>query len=328
MRICPVDREWIHDHIMEPYLQGAELCKIAWSGEDKSLKPNPLSSKERVIYWLQGASLMIPFVNTIIWIAWQTFGTPEKLFDPFCPEIPPPPAPPTKVIIHNTASSISSVKRFDKPTETSTFIEKEGDSELKMKWEVKYLKDKIVADQQCDHFFANSVYRPEDWSLKEYSYQMGSTEFRMWQDDENQKEIRASLKKDGILLPTKTFQLTENLPVIQHRAIGLRPFVLSEKPEMVFYAVVPEIPFMNYLPYVEQPPLLMKATAKKMGLEETEFGSLVKVEIIPEQWLYNKIIKCEMWFDPATGQLKKFVDTGKFIETKCGELVRSSPSRE
>lgn len=90
MRICPITPEWAHMYILEPYLQGCELVNLAWQGVDfHSLTKAPLSLMERVICWLTGVALLIPFINHIIWIVWQTFGRPEKLFDPYCPEIDP-----------------------------------------------------------------------------------------------------------------------------------------------------------------------------------------------------------------------------------------------
>ena len=86
MQICPVSREWIHTHLVGPYLQGTELFNLAWKGETRSLAPKKLPLAKRIVCWIQGSCLMLPFVNIIIWLVWQTFGAPKKLFDPYCPE--------------------------------------------------------------------------------------------------------------------------------------------------------------------------------------------------------------------------------------------------
>lgn len=93
--ITPVNPEWIHEHLIQSPLEGAERINRAWQGIDThSLNRTPLSIKERVISLIVGIALMLPFVNTIIWIAWQTFGKPERLSDPFSPEIEPTRPPP------------------------------------------------------------------------------------------------------------------------------------------------------------------------------------------------------------------------------------------
>ncbi len=330
MRITPVDREWIHTHVLEPYLQGCELMKMAWEGVDKSLKPNYLTLSKRAICWLQGASLMIPVVNTIIWLTWQALGPPEKLFDPFCPETTPPsPSKPqlkSQIIIHEFPPSGGISKGLIKPQESTVYVEKEGDSEIQMNWKVEYFADKIVADQYCTTFWAHSTYRP-NWILKEYSYRMGNKEFKMWQNQGDENHVYTHFIDEGLPLHQKTFKLDEPLPLIQHRAIGLRPFILSEQKNLFFYAIVPEVPIIDWIPGIEKPPFLMKAVAKKLGEEEVPGfpAKLVKVEVISTwKWPYNSI-KSEMWFDPITGILKKFVDSGRFIDRKEGELVQSSP---
>ncbi|PIS02669.1 MAG: hypothetical protein COT85_01165 [Chlamydiae bacterium CG10_big_fil_rev_8_21_14_0_10_42_34] len=87
MRICPIDRQWIHTFLLEPYLQGCEMVNRAWKGIDfHSLVQRPFSLKERIVFWFTGSALMIPLINSVIWISWQTLGAPEILFDPFCPD--------------------------------------------------------------------------------------------------------------------------------------------------------------------------------------------------------------------------------------------------
>src|SRR5438105_750383 len=116
MEICPVHERWIHVYVIEPYLKGCELINQAWMGHDRSLALNPLSLTDRVICWFCGMGLMItPLLNTIIWLAWQTFGNPEKLDDPFCPEIDLPPPTPQPVIahrIHPVAEGSSPIEQF------------------------------------------------------------------------------------------------------------------------------------------------------------------------------------------------------------------------
>ena len=80
MQIYPVTRQYIHKYLAEPLLQGCELFNLAWEGKDRCLIPNNLSLKERLIYCLQGALLLLfPLINVIIWLVWKTFGNPKKI---------------------------------------------------------------------------------------------------------------------------------------------------------------------------------------------------------------------------------------------------------
>ena len=84
MHIYPVNREWVHTQLVTPCLQGAEMVNRAWQGVNFHSVDSPhLSVKERVIYWVIGTTLLTPFVGTFVWDAWQTFGRPERLADPY-----------------------------------------------------------------------------------------------------------------------------------------------------------------------------------------------------------------------------------------------------
>jgi hypothetical protein len=101
LKICPVNEEWIHTFVLEPYLQGCERVNRAWKGVDiHSVAETKLSLKDRVISWLTGVMLMAPVINSIIWFVGQTFGIMEKIpTDPFNPETPQFPALPKITIL-------------------------------------------------------------------------------------------------------------------------------------------------------------------------------------------------------------------------------------
>ncbi|MBU6446636.1 MAG: hypothetical protein KGQ49_04490, partial [Verrucomicrobia bacterium] len=70
MQLLPVNEEWCHSYILEPYAEGVEYLNLFWEGVDRSLEKNCLSLTDRVVCLLKGTLLMIPLLNTIIWIAW------------------------------------------------------------------------------------------------------------------------------------------------------------------------------------------------------------------------------------------------------------------
>ena len=88
--ITPLNREWFYATTIQPFKEGAERINLAFNGVDAlSLELRSLSLKERIIRLITGILLMIPLVNTIIWIAMQTFGQPDYLSDPYLPEEAP-----------------------------------------------------------------------------------------------------------------------------------------------------------------------------------------------------------------------------------------------
>ncbi len=326
MQICPINREWIHNHLVEPYLQGCELINLAWKGVDRSLAPNPLSLKERVIYWLQGSALMIPFVNIIFWLAWQAFGKPENLFDPYCPEAPPPqiiaPQAAPAVPIGQIAAARVDAAEMIRPPEIFGFNETSNDSTLPINWRIEHFPEGIVARQNCQLFTSTSIYRPT-LTLKEYHYQMGPETVDLTQNGPEGSPIHIRVVEEGKEPVEKTFELEERIPWIQQRAVGFRSFIQSNDRQLRFYAIIPKIPaFLSHVPFLARAPFMMPAIATKIGEENVPgFGRLLKIEIVSAwRWPYNSA-KSELWYDVETGQLRKFIDTGTFIPTRTGEFV-------
>jgi hypothetical protein len=327
MQICPINREWIHNNLVEPYLQGCELINLAWKGIDRSLAPNPLSLKERVIYWLQGSALIIPFVNLIFWLAWQTFGKPAKLFDPYCPETPPPPqriAPPAAPVapIGQIAAARLGGAAMIHPPEVFSFNETCNDNTLSTNWRIEHFAEGIVVHQNCENFTSTSVYRPA-LTLKEYHYQMGPETVDLTQNGPEGSPIHLRIIEPGKAPVERIVELEERIPWIQQRGFGFRSFVQSNDRQLRFYAIVPKIPsFLNHVPFLARAPFVMPAIATKIGEENIPgFGRLLKIEIVSAwRWPYNSA-KSELWYDIATGQLRKFIDTGTFISTRTGEFV-------
>ena len=333
MQICPINREWVHNNLLEPYLQGSELINMAWKGVDRSLAPTHLSLSERVICWLQGVSLMVPFVNSVIWLAWQAFGKPEKLFDPFCPEAEPLPPPPPQVIVHQAAAPVLPIRPavpvagvdgagLIRPTELFGFNEATDTLSLQTTWKIEHFPEMGIAQQYCDLFSSTSVYRP-NLTLKEYHYEMGDERVHLIQNGGEGTPVQVRVNEVGKDPIERTFELEERIPLIQQRAVGLRPFVQSNDRELRFYAIIPKIPsFLNHVPFLAHAPFLMPVIATKMGEEEVPgHGRLLKIEIVSAwRWPYSSA-KSQLWYDVASGQLRKFIDTGTFIPTKNGNFV-------
>jgi hypothetical protein len=171
-KISPVSPEWVHEFVMQPYLEGAERLNRAWQGANiHSLNRTVLSLKERVISALIGIALMLPLINTIIWIAWQTFGKPERLSDPYSPEmeIAPPPFLPRLPLQPPTAQTAPKAGGIE-------FSFREG--EMQANWTIESSPESTVVREHCDEYFSISRYNP-DATIYEFTYQQNSPEPRI-----------------------------------------------------------------------------------------------------------------------------------------------------
>src|SRR5579872_5216093 len=93
--IAALSSKDLYTFVVQPYLEGTERLNRAWQGVDfHSLMPAKFSLKERVVFLLSGICLVFfPLINSIIWLAWKTFGNPETLSDPYIPPVIPEPKP-------------------------------------------------------------------------------------------------------------------------------------------------------------------------------------------------------------------------------------------
>ena len=82
--LSPLNREWFYALIIQPYKEGVERINLFFSGVNPlTFELHKLTLKERVISLISGILLMVPLINTIVWITMQTFGHPQFLSDPF-----------------------------------------------------------------------------------------------------------------------------------------------------------------------------------------------------------------------------------------------------
>jgi hypothetical protein len=73
---------WVHTYLEQPFVEGIERIRRTIHGKYlHQLQPNhhPIFGKDRALYLLSGVVLLVPLVNTIIWIFMQTFGGAEPL---------------------------------------------------------------------------------------------------------------------------------------------------------------------------------------------------------------------------------------------------------
>lgn len=88
MRITPINEAWVYNHVLRPYLHGAAMVNLAWK-HMFSNNPNPENNfrwHKIAVYLIVGCALSVPFINNIVWVAWNRFGHPTRLTNPYSPE--------------------------------------------------------------------------------------------------------------------------------------------------------------------------------------------------------------------------------------------------
>lgn len=325
MEVLPVSPEWIHKFLVEPYLEGAERCNLAWEGHDYSLVPKQFSWQERAVYFLQGTSLLLfPFVNTIIWLSWQTFGSPERLADKFAHPFSPPrrarPLPDPIQIQNQDERAPNQVQIFSQ-------LHKNGDEESQTDWKITYYPDSIVAEQNSDRF-TNTALFTSDFQLKEIYYSFNEQHISLKRSPEEPNEIAVSITPLHGDTTNVSVRFEEDLPWIQQR-IGLKNFIQSDDLELDFYAVIPAYPSWVKIPRLfAQPPYAMKIKAIKKEVEEVAgFGKLQKIEFSSTWGFPYSLARSEMWFDPESGLIQKYRDTAPFFEA-IGTSLQNDQSPE
>ena len=169
MEIVPVNPEWIHSYLLEPYLQGVALFEFAWTGKDNSLIPREFSWQKRVVFWLQGMALLTPIIGTIIWIAWQTFGNPQLLVDPYSPEVPvvPQELSPRIEIQGTEVEPLQPIPEGHTRQPEQYAIQGYNGLNLKTpayqtNWKIQYFPDLVFVTQVCNNpkFGTSYIYSP------------------------------------------------------------------------------------------------------------------------------------------------------------------------
>ena len=341
MEILPVNPEWIHSHLLEPYLQGITLLEFAWSGKDDSIIPKEFSWKNRIVCWLQGMTLLTPVIGTIVWIVWRTFGTPQLLADPSSPEIlESPQGFPLQIQIQRAeAEPLQMVPEGHiRHPEQYIFQEYHGTNlELpayRTSWNVQYFPGLVIANQTCiNPRFDSSYVYSSGLVLKEFNLLRGDTTFQIRVLDET-KEIY--IKYDSTETSCeKMLPCPLDAPLIQHPVIGLKNFVLSEDMQTSFYSVMPQNPLSSWFPNwilrmlpknIGNPPFLEKVNAQKTGIEVIPgYGPTIKVEVSSSRGFPFNLFKAESWFDKSTGRLVKFINP---FNKMSGTFAQFGPLRE
>lgn len=322
--ICPMSssqlKEWLHEEVFRPYIEGAERINRAWKGIDfQNIYQPKLSLKQRVISLFVGLSLLIPFFNAFIWKSWETFGNPEILSGPYRLPNSPPPSP-----LSSSSRESPSLESIDPlpPVAPVSFIpssqsehlhydEKEGDYAFSSDWALVPTIEEIETIKTCPHNKVRAIYS-KDWLLREYDYTSTDQTQRFYAHLKGRKLVITGTR-DG-QTKTKTCELTKNYPWVQQATLGFREFIKSENIKLPFYGIDPTDFSLSHL------------VARKIQIEPSGVRKgLQKVEI-RLMGFRSFFWKADVWFDPKTGILREMshnsgpatpMNTTRFVSAIC-----------
>ncbi|HSX11840.1 MAG TPA: hypothetical protein VLF94_09010 [Chlamydiales bacterium] len=322
----PVNGEWIHEFIVQPLDEGAARYNRGVLGfTTHSLHRTTLDLKERTISIITGLALMLFPFNIIIWIAWQTFGNPERLSTPYCPEVEappsPPPAPPIAAVVPPppapapVAPPAPPAAAPAVAPQLFAFNETSNRTVIKVNWRIEFFPDVVIATQSGKEYSSTSLYNP-DWTTKEFHQETTNRrkQFDVW--FRGPQSFEARLVENGVEAK-KEIKVEKALPLIQQMTFVLKH--LSNQPEFPFYTVFSTNKFRPWWKlWTETPPFAMHMIAKKVGEDVLPgFGRQIKVEVTCAN---EDNGKAELWFDPETGALRKFINP---FEEITGEYATS-----
>lgn len=226
---------WFHEYIAQPYHEGIRRIERAVFCADLSYIDHPdLSLKDAVVSFLVGVALiLLPFINTIIWIAMRTFGGADVLAPPFSgstpPSLPQIPAPPKKEVFKISFPRLEAIPSSKpKPLEIKRFRYKDfPKGKLKeFDWTHRiYPHKSILIERESSNqkIRSKAVFDPQGNQI-------------FFKREEKEKTFRVEKKGDVLIAvkttpdkehPPKTFPLKKDLPWIQTLTFAFTPFVRS-----------------------------------------------------------------------------------------------------
>ncbi len=340
--ISPMSSKELYTFVVQPYLEGSERLNRAWQGIDfHSLTHAKFSLKERAVFLLTGIVLVFfPLINSVIWLAWKTFGNPEILSDPYISAVvPQPEEAPTGV------KEIPLVKCCSKAEEKgeSPAMSKELSAPL-LADAVRVRPIEDASDASKVEFFSfaeksKSFCGKTDWRIErlpgesgEFHAAIESPREKTWSRynkkgeiqeyyfKEESGELHASLSADrrlkvrahrGNRIGERDYKLEKNYVWLQQATLGLKSFILDpNQKEVHFYSIRPD--------NID----LVEVVVRKKGEENLPgFGKAIRAELKMDHYFYRFFREGELWFDPETGKMLKLVDSGRFMETLTSELI-------
>jgi len=262
---------WSQAYILEPMNEGTARINRCFRGVNLHHIDHPkLDWSKRIIDLITGSLLMIPLINTVIWIFIRTFGNAEFMAQPMAP-IPFKPwneaiaASETAVVAH---AELISPTTEEKPLKLRKFQMNEqlkNNPEYVVEGEVKSYRDLHVVTRNCEHYTSEAIYNI-DWALQSLKYKCDTEVMKVDVVLEKfNNVISITGIKDGKTVNVKHILKDTNMPWIQ-QSNGYRPFILSKNNKLSFYGIDPRDSSLTEL------------TVEKVGFKEVPgFGRCLKL---------------------------------------------------
>jgi len=294
---------FLQEILLRPYTEGAERVNRAINGVDfHDITHREISLKNRCWSLLVGLCLMLPLINTVIWICMKTFGNPEMLSDPF-------------VLAPMRIAPVEEIEEEEEIIEEEVEVVTEAQPIYAAPLEFHSLRCEDVSNDRT-HYYEWTFETHEDMHLvKRIEVDDPSQLQARFDRDWNQKTFY--MKREGLVdisierqentlhvigvvegtrvnkalkFPNKPY------PWIQQPQTGFRDFLLSKQNRFPFYGVHPE--------KIE----IVECLAIKERVHLVPYGKVIKVDYYLNQGLEAMLGPFHLstgWYDPKSCDLLK-----------------------
>ena len=286
---------WCQVAVLEPPCEGAARINRCFRGVDLHQIDHPkLDWSQRVVDLLSGVLLMIPILNTIVWIFIRTFGNAQILSQPLNPPHFVQWSEATTAAAEPILEEIPALAPLENeaPATTKTFtcLDKTDShpDEFEAHWSIKSYADVKVVTRISPYDTSNATYN-HDWQLQSLDYVNPGLKVDVNLQRKHNTIVLTGTKDEEEINDVFVLE-NPNIPWIQ-QSVGFRPFVLSPENELTFFAIRPD-----------------DRTIREFCATKTErstlpgYGRSLKIETTFNSWALNKLFGTigECWFNPTT----------------------------
>jgi hypothetical protein len=288
--------DYCHNYILEPFSEGAARINRAIEGKNLHFIHHPsLAWDERLVDIFTGIFLLIPIINTIIWIFMRTFGEGEKMTGPLSTTALDPWIE-AEEIAHrrlNPEIVILPIEEASAQKAPQTFQTEDclNNNQYTSSWTIETHRNAYIVKRTAEQNESHSIYNRRWQILSSY-----------YKDPSIGTEV--NLRREGCTVTAvgkhkhqaldKEFTLKNpEYPLIQ-QSMGFRPFILDkEKTEQIFYAIHPESFTLQEF-----------VACKEAPVDLPGYGPAIPVTVHLNNFLDFYTLGTN-WFHPETGDFLK-----------------------
>jgi hypothetical protein len=283
----------LQEIFFKPFAEGAERVNRAIEGVNlHHILHSKMSLLERSWSLLVGLCLMIPLINSILWICMKTFGNPEALTEPFTPESPIIPVWDPPLLVENPPVIPAQDIFKDRPNEVRKIIYQgtANDAVFENSYRFETYDDRYQVISHDGPIRSETTF-DLNWNQQTHHIRMGETTDVLVKKEFDSLCITGTHEGNQV---DKEFKLPNpSYPWIQQPSTGFRPFVLSKDHTLHFYGIHPQTHELH------------ECIAKKETVQLDPYGEVVQVSFNLNGFLTKWFTLGHGWFDPETGDLLK-----------------------